>query len=454
LKRDEKNNFLGPLIFGPSGLRGIVGKTLLPEDVLNFASAFGEFCKSERVILGRDTRKSGEMLWHMVVSGLLPLGCEIIDIGLCPTPTVGIAVREKRAVGGIVITASHNPIEWNGLKFFCSDGTFLTDSQRKRFEKLIHSKRHYKPHNQLGKLYFEDGWAQRHIEKILGLKYIKKNIIKKKKLKVAIDCNNGVGSICAKRLLESLGCKVFELFCDVKGDFSHAPEPLPENLKRLKQEVKKKKADIGFAIDPDADRLALVSEKGIPLGEEYTLALATNFMLSKKKGNVVTNASTSRVIEDIARKYEVKVFRTKVGELYVVDKLKKIKGIVGGEGNGGVILPEFHYGRDALLGMALILQFLAEENKPVSEMVKEIPQYFIIKKTIKLEKNFENRLERLKKRFKGLRASQIDGLKIEGKDFWVQIRKSNTEPIVRIFAEAKTKRKAEGLVQNVIKSLI
>lgn len=456
----KRDNSVDSFIFGPSGLRGIVGKTLSPEIVLKFASAFGEYCKSganasrDKIILGRDSRKSGEMLWHTVVSGLLSCGCQIIDIGICPTPTVGIAIKMKKADGGIVITASHNPIEWNGLKFFSSNGTFLTDSQREKFIKLLEKKRDYKSYNRLGKLYFEDGWEEKHIERIVNLKYINKNKIKKKKLKVVLDCNNGAGSLYAPYLLKSLGCEVIKLFCDITKDFSHPPEPQAKNLKRLIQEVKKKKADIGFAIDPDADRLAVVSEKGIPLGEEYTLALATDFVLSKRKGDVVTNFSTSQIIDDIAKKYNAKVHRTKVGEIYVAQKLKKLKGIIGGEGNGGVILPEFHPVRDALLGMALILQHLAENNLPISELVKKIPFYFMVKKAIKLEKNFENRLERLKRRYKGIRISQIDGLKIEFKDSWVQIRKSNTEPIVRIFAEAESKRKAEGLVRNVMKSLI
>jgi len=431
-----------------------VGKTLLPEEVLGFASAFGEFCKSGRIILGRDTRRSGGMLWHSVVCGLLSSGCEVIDIGICPTPTVGIAVKMRKASGGVVITSSHNPIQWNGLKFFSSDGSFLNDPQRKRFEKLLQKRRSHKRYNKLGKLYFEYGWAERHIKKIIDLRYINKSKIKKKKLKVVIDCNNGTGSLFAPYLLESLGCKVVKLYCDLTKDFSHPPEPLAKNLKALQRMVKKNKADIGFATDPDADRLACVSEKGTPLGEEYTLALAVDFVLSKRRGKVVVNSSTSRIIDDIAEKYNAFVYRTRVGEIYVANQLKKIKGIVGGEGNGGVILPEYYKGRDALLGMALILQYLAEKDLPLSELVKEFPSYFMVKKAIKLGKNFENRIEELKNRFKGMKISRIDGLKIENKDFWVQIRKSNTEPLVRIFAEARSKREAEGLVADVTKMLI
>ena len=439
-----------------SGIRGVVGKSLIPEVLAKYSAGFGNLCKTgsqnarPQVILGRDSRTSGEMCRFAVLSGLLATGCEVIDIGICPTPTVQIAVEELRAEGGIVITASHNPIQWNGLKFIGSDGTFLAEREVRRLLDLVkNDKISYRSWMEFGKVKLDHSWIQKHIEKILKLKYININKIKRKKLKVVLDCCNGAGGIISPNLLKALGCQVIELFCEPDGNFPHNPEPLPENLISLCQAVKKNKADIGFANDPDVDRLAMVSDLGIPLGEEATLALATKFILSKKpKSKVVTNISTSRMIDDIAKKFGSKVYRTKVGEAHVVRGLKAVKGIIGGEGNGGVILPELHYGRDALVGMALILEYLAESEKTITELASDLPRYFMIKKKGKLTKDFEKNLTQLKTKYAKGKINLIDGVRIDFEDSWIHIRKSNTEPIFRIIAEAKSKKRAKELVSE------
>jgi phosphomannomutase len=437
------------LLISISGIRGVVGESLTPQKVLQFACAFGEFCQNGKIILGRDTRISGEMYRDAVVSGLISLGCQVIDLGIVPTPTVAMAVEEEKAAGGIVITASHNPIEWNALKFIGNDGIFLSENDGKKvIQKAKENKFNFKPWNKLGKVEFSDIWTRKHIQEILKLKLINPKLIRTKHFRVVIDSNNGAGSIISPFLLENLGCQVFKLNCQPTGLFSHSPEPVQKNLKQLCQAIKKFKADIGFATDPDVDRLAIVSEKGIPLGEELTLALATDLVLRKKKGNVAVNLSTSRIIEDIAKKYDCQILRTRVGEAHVARELKKVRGIIGGEGNGGVILPELHYGRDALVGMALLLQYLAEENQTLSELREKLPHYFMIKTSFPLKNKFELKKDWLKKEFPHAKLNNLDGIKLEAKDFWVQIRKSNTEPIVRIIAEGKNKKEAEALIKK------
>jgi len=449
------------LIVGISGVRGVVGKGLNPELLVKYSAVFGNFCKSggqkafPKVILGRDSRISGEMCRLAVLSGLLATGCEVIDIGICPTPTVQIAVEELGANGGIVITASHNPIGWNALKFISSDGTFLVQREaEKLFDLVKNDKIAYQSWSRLGKVKSDLSWVEKHIQKVLKLRYIDVKKIKRKKMKVVLDCCNGAGGTISPDLLKALGCQVIELFCEPDGKFAHNPEPRPENLVSLCQAVKRNKADIGFANDPDVDRLAIVSDQGIPLGEEATLALATKFILRKKpKSKVVTNISTSRMINDIAKEFGSKVYRTKVGEAHVVRRLKAAKGIIGGEGNGGVILPELHYGRDALVGMALILEYLAESEKNITDLASDLPRYFMIKKKGRLAKDFEGNLAKLKRKYAKEKIVLIDGVKIELEDCWIHVRKSNTEPIFRIIAEAKSKKKAKELVSESLEIL-
>jgi phosphomannomutase len=449
------------LMASVSGVRGVVGKSFPPELLARYSAAFGNLCNlfspnpHPKVVLGRDSRTSGEVCRLAVLSGLLATGCEVIDLSICPTPTVQIAVEKLKAEGGIVITASHNPIQWNGLKFIGPDGTFLAEREAKKLFGLVKNDEiTYQSCRRLGKVRSDHSWIQKHIEKILTLKYIDLGKIKRKKLKVALDCCNGAGGTTSPGLLKALGVQVIELYCDPDGNFAHNPEPRPENLVSLCRTVRKKKADIGFANDPDVDRLAIVSNLGIPLGEEATLALATKFVLSKKpKSKVVTNISTSRMIDDIAKEFGSKVYRTKVGEVHVVGGLKAVKGIIGGEGNGGVILPELHYGRDALVGMALILEYLAESKKTITDLAAELPGYFMIKKKGRLTNEFERNLAKLKRKYAKEKINLIDGVRIDFEDSWIHIRKSNTEPVYRIIAEAKSEKKAKELVSDVLKIL-
>jgi len=442
-------------MIGVSGVRGVVGKSLTPDILTKYSSAFGNLCKSGKVVVGRDSRISGEMAKSAVFSGLLSTGCQVIDLGICATPTVEIAVEELKADGGIIITASHNPIEWNALKFVGSDGIFPSENNSKKFFDLVENNNiKYKPWDKLGKICFDDSWNKRHIDKILQLSYINVRKIKERRFRVVLDCCNGAGGVISPPLLRTLGCEVIELNCAPNGMFSHDPEPIPKNLISLSQTVKKHQADLGFANDPDVDRLAIVSEKGVPLGEEATLALATKFILSRKPdSNVVSNISTSRMIDDIAKEFESKVYRTKVGEAHVARKLKEVKGVIGGEGNGGVILPELHYGRDALVGMALILGYLAESDKSINQLAWELPRYVMIKEKTSLNKNFEKNLDRLKRKYSRGKINSLDGVRIDFEDSWVHVRKSNTEPQIRVIAEARSKKEARKLVTEGVKIL-
>ena len=440
---------------GISGVRGVVGKSLTPDIALKYSSAFGNLCRSGKVVVGRDSRTSGEMMKSAVISGLSSTGCQVIDLGICATPTVEIAVPGLKAQGGIIITASHNPIQWNALKFVDSDGIFLSPKENQKLFVLVQNDRiKYQPWNKIGKVSSDSTWSKKHIEKILRLKYVNVKLIRQRKFKVVLDCCNGAGGVVSPDLLKALGCKVIEFNCQPNGLFPHDPEPIPRNLVSLCQWVKKHHADLGFANDPDVDRLAIVSEKGVPLSEEATLALVTRFILGKKPmSHVVTNISTSRMIEDIATEFDSKVYRTKVGEAHVARKLKQVKGVIGGEGNGGVILPELHCGRDALVGMALILEFLVESGKSMSLLASELPRYFMVKEKAKLTQNFEKNLSQLKRKYSQGRINSLDGLRINYDDFWLQVRKSNTEPQVRIITEARSKYEAGKLVADALKIL-
>jgi phosphomannomutase len=443
------------LMAGISGVRGVVGHSLTPEVALRYSSAFGNLCRSGKVVVGRDSRTSGEMIKSAVISGLLATGCSVIDLDICTTPTVEIAVEDLKANGGIIVTASHNPIQWNALKFVGSDGIFLSPEETQKLFDLVHKDQiRYQPWNKIGNISSDSSWSKKHIEKILGLKYINVKKIRQRKFKVVLDCCNGAGGVVSPHFLKALDCKVIELNCQPNGLFPHDPEPVPRNLTSLCRAVKIHRADLGFANDPDVDRLAIVSEKGTSLSEEATLALVTRFILNQKpKSRMVTNISTSRMIDDIARESDSKVYRTKVGEAHVARKLKQVKGMIGGEGNGGVILPELHYGRDALVGMALILEYLAESGKSTSLLASELPRYFMVKKKTKLTRTFGRNLIRLKKKYSGGRMNSLDGLRIDYDDFWLQVRKSNTEPQVRIIAEARSNHQADELTTDALKIL-
>ena len=441
------------LLVSISGVRGVVGEGLTPDVALRYALAFGNYCKGGKVFLGRDTRTSGEMLRGAVVCGLLAAGCDVVDMGICPTPTVGIVAEELRAYG-LVITASHNPIQWNGLKFIGKDGIFLSQKQVEKLKRMVQNSMFpYKSWNRMGKLRVSELLILKHISKVLRLRYIREQRIRKRKLQVVLDCNNGAGSEIAGMLLKVLGCRIIELNSKPCGTFAHPAEPLPQNIRMLCQKVKKTKADIGFALDPDGDRLAVVSDKGVPLGEENTLALAARFVLGKNPGNMAINVSTSKIMEEIAKEFGVKVFRTKVGEAFVAKKLKRVKGVIGGEGNGGVILPELNSGRDALGGMALILEYLAESRKTISELSKELPSFHMVKKKIGIKGDLNPKLKKLENRFKNVKINRVDGLRLDFSDSWLHIRKSNTEAAVRIIAEAKSKGMANKLANKAINIL-
>jgi len=446
MKKSQNN-----LIFSISGLRGIVGDGLTPELVVKYSSAFGYTSKG-KIVIGRDTRNTGEMIKNLVISSLVATGCEVIDLGICPTPTVELAVLDLKAQGGIVITASHNPIEWNALKFINPEGMFITEQEKNRIEKLVQNqKMKFAPWDKIGKVSKDSYQIEKHINKISNLNLVNKDKIREKKFKVVIDCVNGAGSFASPVLLEKLGCEVIKINCQNTGTFPHPPEPVPSNLTKLCDTVRQYQADIGFANDPDADRLAIVSEKGEAIGEEYTLVLATKYVLSKKRGPVVVNLSTTKMIDDMARMYNSTVHRTKVGEANVGLKLKQVKGVIGGEGNGGVILPELHFGRDALVGMALILSYLAESSLTVSKAIEQIPKYYMLKKAFPINQNFERLLHKFKAKYRKSIMNTRDGLRIDLHHSWLHIRKSNTEPIGRVIAEAKDKKQVDDLVNSALK---
>jgi phosphomannomutase len=440
------------LMISVSGVRGIVGETLTPEVMIRFSSAFAEYCHHGTVVVGRDTRVTGELMNCAVATGLLASGCRVIDLGICSTPSVQLMVKELCADGGIALTASHNGVEWNAMKFVGSDGLFLTHEKQKEFLPLYKSGAFKRvPWNKVRKIEKEVTANQVYLDRVMSLPYIHVEALKKRRFRVALDCVNGAGGIICPHLLRELGCEVIEINCELTGIFPHPPEPVPENLKELCAAVKEAKADIGFAVDPDVDRLAVVSDKGAAVGEEYTLALSGDFLLQKKQGLVVVNLSTSRMIEDLAAKYGSTVLRTPVGEINVSSELIRRKGIFGGEGNGGVMLPEVHPCRDAVVGMEIILQYMLSSRKTITQLINSLPRYFIRKIKVDLSPvNLPKALKRFRKAFGGGRVDEQDGLRIDFPKSWVQLRKSNTEPIARIIAEAPTKKEVESLLKKAM----
>lgn len=455
------------LIVSISGIRGIFGEGLNPENIIHYTKTFSEYCKIRKkngekikIIIGRDGRITGKIIANIVSSTLISLGCDVVAIGVCPTPTVAIAVKNLDADGGISITASHNPIEWNGLKFFNSDGMFLNSDDMKDFVKISESLSvQYVNWDKLGRYELDESWIQKHIELVLDLSYINISKIREKKYRVVLDCINSSGGRIIPQLLKTLGCEVYEMNCELSGVFSRKPEPVPENLSEVMYKVKYLKADLGIVVDPDVDRLVLITEKGEPYGEEYTIATAVKFILGKKfnekqKFKVVVNLSTTRAVEDIAYEYNSEVIRTPVGEINVSTTMKKHNAIIGGEGSGGIILPEVHYVRDAVLGTVLILQMLTEFGGKLSELKETMPEYFITKDKLEIKDlNADDCLKLLKKRYEHEKINVDDGLKIDFVDRWVHLRKSNTEPIIRIIAEAKSEMMAKKLVEDFKKEI-
>ena len=447
---------MAKLMTSVSGIRGIIGKTLTVENVMRFAQRFGIFCKKGKILVGRDSRTTGKMLFNAVSSGLMSVGADVVDLGICPTPTILLAVEKSDANGGIAITASHNPKEWNALKLISEKGTFLTTRQTKDFWNINDGDVKHQNWEGIGKLSSDDSAIDDHINSILGLKYVDLPAIEKKHFKVVIDSTNGAGGLISPLLLRKLGCSVIELFSEPTGIFSRIAEPSAENLKELERQVIFEKADIGFATDPDVDRLSIVSEEGKALGTEFSLLLAEDYILSQNKGDIATNLSSSMASEDIAKKYDAQVFRSKVGEINVAETMKKYNCVIGGEGNGGIILPDLHFTRDAPMGMALILSYMARTDKKISELANLIPHYFMYKTKLQLTDNidFDKSLIQTKDKFSDCKFDFTDGLKIIAKDYWVHIRKSGTEPVVRIISESNNKEKAKKLCNQVEKYFI
>lgn len=451
------------LIVSISGVRGVVGESLSPEVAVLYSKSFAEYClqrtpqgKKCKIVIGRDGRITGKILTNIISSTLLSMGCDVVAIGVCPTPTVALAVEKSDAIGGIAVTASHNPMQWNGMKFFNSTGLFLDTVETENFLKIVREqKMSYAGWDKIGTHQSDEAWIQKHIDTVLQLRYVDVRKIKERKFKVVLDCINSAGGVIVPPLLKAFGCEVIEMNCDVSGIFAHTPEPIPENLTTLAEKVLLEKADLGIAVDPDVDRLVLITEKGEPLGEEYTIASVVNFVLSKEQRaksagqKVVVNLSTTRAVDDISKIYGAAVTRTPVGEINVAKKMKEIGAVIGGEGSGGVIFPEVHYGRDAIVGIGLILQMLAEFGGSLSEYKSTLPQYHITKSKIEIENlNPDKLLAHFIEKFKDEKINTEDGVKIDFADAWVHLRKSNTEPIVRIIAEAPSAEKAQELIEN------
>ncbi|NQV18281.1 MAG: phosphoglucosamine mutase [Armatimonadetes bacterium] len=446
---------MSKLMISVSGVRGIFGETLTPEIAINFATHFGVFSQRGKIIVGRDSRISGPEMFRAVSTGLMSVGCDVVDLGIVSTPTVLLAVEESDAKGGISITASHNPAEWNAMKFIGENGMFLFPEKAQEFISSLEKPVDYVEPNKMGKLSEDNEATKRHINKILNISYLNIEKIRKIKFKVVIDSVNGAGGLISPKLLEKLGCEVIELNSEPTGIFAHGAEPLNKNLKQLEQAVKENNADIGFATDPDVDRLSIVSEKGKCLGEEFSLLLAEKFVLSHKRGDIVTNLSSSMASEDIAADFGVKVFRTKVGEINVGKKMMELKSPIGGEGNGGIICPEVHYTRDAPVGMALILGYLAEQDKPISELAEEIPKYYFAKGKIKVEPlKLDSIMEKIPEIFQEYKLDKTDGIKVLGDKFWIHIRKSGTEPIIRVYVESDSTERSQELCRETIEKLV
>ncbi len=439
-----------------SGIRGIVGESLTPEVIVKYISAFGQRNAGKRIVIGGDPRVSLRFIRPLVKSTLMACGCDVVDIGITPTPTVELAVKFLQAGGGIAISASHNPMEWNGFKFIGPNGMFLPERDIfGLFQEADQRKRSYMSWEKLGTEELYDKAIDDHLNLIYQLPYLDIEKIRKKKYKIAVDCVNGAGGVIIPRLLEKMGCQVIALNSEPSGIFAHSPEPVPQNLVDLAVAVKKHKADLGIAVDPDVDRLAMISNEGNPMGEEYTLALAVKFILSKKLGYVVVNLSTSRVIDEIAQYYNVLLFKTKVGEINVSQRMQEVDAVIGGEGNGGVILPEMHLGRDAAVGISLILQSLTEFGGSISDLKQTLPQYYILKDKESVKNvNSDKVIEHFTEKFKDEQLDLTDGLRIDRADSWIHLRKSNTEPIIRIIVESRTPEISWRILQEVKEEIL
>ncbi|MFN3403927.1 MAG: phosphoglucosamine mutase [Cytophagaceae bacterium] len=450
------------LIKSISGIRGTIGgksgEALTPIDVVKFSAAYGQWIKNTNggstIIVGRDARLSGEMIVKIVASTLQSVGLDVVDLGLSTTPTVEMAVLMEKAAGGIIITASHNPAQWNALKLLNNKGEFVSAEDGEKILALAEAEDiNFSEVKKLGKYSTKDGYFEKHIEEILKLPLVDKDAIAKKKFKVAIDCVNSTGGIVVPMLLEALGVEnVTKFFCEPNGHFPHNPEPLPENLTHISSEISNGKFDLGIVVDPDVDRLCFVNEDGSMFGEEYTLVAVADYILKNKKGNTVSNLSSSRALRDVTEKAGGEYFASAVGEVNVVEAMKKHDAVIGGEGNGGIIYPELHYGRDALVGIALFLTHLAKSGKSISMLRAQYPNYHISKNKIELtpEVDVDCVIDEIRKKYEKQPINTVDGVKIEFEKEWVHLRKSNTEPIIRIYAESDTLATADHLANKII----
>ena len=440
---------MSSLMISISGVRGIVGESLTPQLLVSLGMAFGTFTEGKTVVVGMDTRNSGEMVKHSVFAGLLSCGCKVIDLDVCPTPTLSIGVKALGAAGGIMISASHNPIEWNALKFFGDDGVYLDADEGRQLLDIYYQGEFRKAKwNQLRNVNRYKGAPEEHIQLVLDA--VDCELIRSNRFRVALDCCNGAGVETAQQLLARLGCELVTINCQPDGNFPHNPEPSFVNLKDICRKTRVTNCDVGFAQDPDADRLAIIAHDGTYLGEELTLAIATDHILNKNKGPVVINLSTTMTVEAIAEKYGCETIRVPVGEVNVSRKMSEVDSPVGGEGNGGVIDPRVHMGRDSLIGMALTLEMMASRRKKIKEIVDEYPKYYMVKERVPAPKTRGARvLRRMIKQFASENTNTEDGLRINYGDSWVHVRPSNTEPIIRVMSEATSVEKAKAIAEEM-----
>lgn len=454
------------LIKSISGFRGTIGgipnENLTPVDIVKFSSAYGEWIKSmgkgKLIVIGRDARLSGKILTDLVSSTLLSMGLDVMNLGLSTTPTVEMAVKLEHAAGGIILTASHNPKQWNALKLLNDQGEFISASEAEKVLKIAEEQQfEFADVNSLGTYTEDNTYLQKHIEEILKLPLVDVAAITEKKFKIVVDAVNSSGGIAVPMILRALGvAEIIELNCEPTGHFAHNPEPLPEHLTELSSTVKSKKAHLGICVDPDVDRLALVGEDGAMFGEEYTLVAVADYVLKhSKKGNTVSNLSSTRALQDITEKAGGKYAASAVGEVNVVEKMKETKAVIGGEGNGGIIYPDLHYGRDALVGIALFLSSLAKSGKTCTALRMTFPNYIISKNKVDLTKDIDPDivLEKIKDKYKKFPINTVDGVRIDFDEEWIHLRKSNTEPIIRIYAESKSETTARNLTMKIIKDI-
>ena len=453
------------LIKSISGIRGTiggaVGDSLSPLDIVRFTASYAIFIKnqgysSNNIIIGRDARISGEMVSNIVSGTLIGCGFDVIDVGLSTTPTIEVAVKLAKSAGGIIITASHNPKEWNALKLLNNKGEFLSKEDGEQILKFAENENfQFSTVDKIGQYNYDNTFNLKHINEVLNLDLVDVDLVKSAKFKVVVDAVNSTGGFMVPDLLERMGVECIKLFCDPNGHFPHNPEPLAENLNDISELVVSEKADFGIVIDPDVDRLAFICEDGSMFGEEYTLVAISDYVLSKTPGNTVSNLSSTRALKDITEKHKGQYTASSVGEVNVVEKMKQTNAIIGGEGNGGIIYPKSHYGRDALVGIALFLTHLAIKKMSVSQLLDSYPSYYISKNKIELnpEIDVDTLILTMTKKYKNDNINTIDGLKIDFSDSWVHLRKSNTEPIIRIYSEGRDKNSANTLAQKIIQEI-